>query len=38
MTGAHFSWVVTFEGANLNVNIFVSTRPILNIVVSVDCY
>ena len=25
-------------GTNINVNIFVSIRPILNIVVSLDCY
>ena len=26
------------RGANVNVNIFVNIRPIINIVVSLDCY
>ena len=26
------------RGANINVNIFVNIRPILNVVVSLDCY
>ena len=39
MMGARLSWSVkSWEGANIIVNIFVNIRPILNIVVSLDCY
>ena len=38
MMGARLSWPVKkLRGANINVNIFVNIRPILNIVVSLDC-
>ena len=37
--GASLSWSVkSWEGANIIVNNFVNIRPILNIVVSLDCY
>ena len=38
MMGARLSSPVkSREGANINVNIFVNIRPLLNIVVSLDC-
>ena len=39
MMGARLSWPVKSRGGtNINVNIFVSIRPILNMVVSLDYY
>ena len=37
MMGARLSWPVYVE-TNIIVNIFVNIRPIVNIVVSLDCY
>ena len=39
MMGARLSWPVKSRGGtNKIVNIFVNIRPIVNIVVSLDCY
>ena len=39
MMGARLSWPVKSRGGtNINVNIFVSVRPILNMLVSLDYY